>query len=359
MNGNHQQWMAKALELAEQGRGFVEPNPLVGALVVHNGKVIGEGWHQKYGGPHAEVHALTRAGAAAKGADLYVTLEPCCHYGKTPPCTDLIINKGVRRVIIAMPDPFPAVSGNGIQKLQAAGIEVIQGINEPHARRLNAPYLKLITTEHPYVHLKWAMTLDGKIATKTGDSKWISNEKARERVHQLRGRVDGILVGIGTVLADDPLLTARPPGPRMATRIVLDSQGRIPLTTKLVQTANEIPTIIVVRQTDQQSELEANGCEVITLPGKNRPSIDSLLSALGQRKMTNLLVEGGAEVLGSFINEKAVDEAHIYIAPKLTGGKEAPGPTAGPGVEKINQALTMSSIQSEQIEDNIYLHATR
>src|SRR5207253_7885382 len=215
----------RALELAERGRGYVEPNPLVGAVVVHDGRIIGEGWHQRYGEAHAEVNALTAAGDAARGATLYVTLEPCCHHGKTPPCTDAVLRAGVQRVVAAMLDPFPQVSGKGADLLRAAGVTVDVGLCEAEARRLNAPYLKLLATGLPYVTAKWAMTLDGKIATRTGDSKWISNEASRRRVHELRGRMDAIIVGIGTALADDPLLTARPTGPRTPARIVLDSRA--------------------------------------------------------------------------------------------------------------------------------------
>src|SRR5262249_11888135 len=203
-----------ALHRAGRGRGGAEPNPLVGAVVVRDGKVVGEGWHRRYGEAHAEVNALAAAGEAARGATLYVTLEPCCHHGKTPPCTDAVLRAGIARVVAAMSDPFPQVSGQGTAQLRAAGVSVEVGLGEKEARRLNAPYLKLLATGRPYVHAKWAMTLDGKIATRTGDSKWISNRASRARVHELRGRMDAILVGIGTALAGDPLLTARPPGPR-------------------------------------------------------------------------------------------------------------------------------------------------
>src|SRR5436305_1406899 len=206
-------WMRRALELAERGRGFVEPNPLVGAVVVRDGSVVGEGWHRRYGEAHAEVNALAQAGEAARGATLYVTLEPCCHVGKTPPCTDAVLAAGISRVVAAMADPFPKVAGGGIARLRAAGVAVAVGLGESEARRLNAPYLKLLATGRPYVHAKWAMTLDGKIATRTGDSRWISNEASRRVVHAMRGRMDAILVGIGTALVDDPSLTAPPPRP--------------------------------------------------------------------------------------------------------------------------------------------------
>src|SRR3954466_722160 len=225
-------WMERALALAERGRGAVEPNPLVGAVVVRDGTCVGEGWHQRYGGPHAEVHALAAAAEAARGATLYVTLEPCCHFGKTPPCTDAVLAAGVRRVVASMADPFPRVAGGGLDRLRAAGLEVEVGLLEDEARRLNAPYLKRLTTGLPYVTAKWAMTLDGKTAVASGDSRWISGPRSRALVHELRGRMDAILVGIGTALADDPLLTARPPGPRVACRVVLDGAARLDLASR-------------------------------------------------------------------------------------------------------------------------------
>src|ERR1700722_6779156 len=237
-------WMRRGLELAERGRGCVEPNPLVGAVVVRDGQIVGEGWHQRYGEAHAEVNALAEAGRAAHGAPPSAPLEPCCHQGKTPPCTDAILRAGVGRVVAAMSDPFPEVAGKGADLLRKAGVPVEFGLCETAARRLNAPYLTLLAVGQPYVHAKWAMTLDGKIATRTGDSKWISNEASRRRAHELRGRMDAILVGVGTVLADDPQLTARPPGPRTACRIVLDSRGRLPSFANLVQTARTVPTLV-------------------------------------------------------------------------------------------------------------------
>jgi diaminohydroxyphosphoribosylaminopyrimidine deaminase/5-amino-6-(5-phosphoribosylamino)uracil reductase len=363
MNDVDARWMRRALELAERGRGYVEPNPLVGAVIVRDGQVIGEGWHQRYGQAHAEVNALAAAGDAARGATLYVTLEPCCHHGKTPPCTDAILRAGVVRVVAAMSDPFPQVAGQGAALLRAAGVLVEFGAGEPEARRLNAPYLKLLATKRPYVHAKWAMTLDGKMATRTGDSKWISNEASRRRVHALRGRMDAILVGIGTALADDPLLTARPPGPRTALRIVLDSQGRLPLTSQLVRTAHETPVLIVTSETrdaKRQEELSALGCEVYPLPGEGaRPSVPALLDELGRRRLTNVLVEGGAEVLGSFRDADAIDEVHVFIAPRLAGGASAKTPIGGQGVARIKEALPLAQWQVEMIEGDLFVHGWR
>jgi diaminohydroxyphosphoribosylaminopyrimidine deaminase/5-amino-6-(5-phosphoribosylamino)uracil reductase len=351
--------MRRALELAEGGRGFVEPNPLVGAVVVRNERMVGEGRHERFGEAHAEVNALAAAGAEARHATLYVTLEPCCHHGKTPPCTDAVLRSGVRRVVAAMRDPFPAVSGKGIAVLQAAGIDVTVGVCESEARRLNAPYLKLIATGRPYVHAKWAMTLDGKIATRTGDSKWISNEASRRRTHELRGRMDAIIVGIGTVLADDPLLTARPPGPRRPVRIVLDSRGRTPISSQLVRTAKEISTVIAVADADAK-QLEKDGCEILKVRSESgRVSVTGLLEELGRRRMTNVLVEGGAGVLGAFLDAGEIDEAHVFIAPRLLGGQEAKSPVGGIGALRIAEALAFAWCEMEDIDGDVLIHCRR
>jgi diaminohydroxyphosphoribosylaminopyrimidine deaminase/5-amino-6-(5-phosphoribosylamino)uracil reductase len=345
--------MARALALAERGRGYVEPNPLVGAVVVRDGQIAGEGWHQRYGQAHAEVNALAAAGEATRGATLYVTLEPCCHFGKTPPCTDAVIRAGIIRVVAAMSDPFPQVAGQGVEQLRRAGIAVEVGLCEAQARRLNAPYLKLLATSRPYVHVKWAMTLDGKIATRSGDSKWISNEASRRCAHELRGRMDAIVVGIVTVLADDPLLTARPPGPRTPVRVVLDHRGRTPPTSQLAQTARETPTWIVTAH-DPAPQLSALGCEVLSLA-----DVTALLDEMGRRRMTNIFVEGGGGVLGSFLDAREVDEVHVFIAPRLAGGALAKTPIAGGGVEKMADALALNEWQVEMIDGDVYLHGWR
>jgi diaminohydroxyphosphoribosylaminopyrimidine deaminase/5-amino-6-(5-phosphoribosylamino)uracil reductase len=352
-------WMRRALALAERGRGYVEPNPLVGAVVVQEGKCVGEGWHQRFGEAHAEVNALAAAGEAANGATLYVTLEPCCHHGKTPPCTDAILRAGVQRVVAAVLDPFPQVAGKGIAILRTAGIAAEVGECEDAARLLNAPYLKLVTTGRPYVHAKWAMTLDGKLATRTGDSKWISSEKSRRRVHELRGRMDGILVGIGTVLADDPLLTARPPGPRTATRIILDTHARTLPTSQLAQTAREVPTLIGTAQlTTAEETLRELGCEILSLPSQNGLlSVAALLAELGRRRMTNLLVEGGSAVLGAFFDTPAIDELHVFISPRLAGGADAKTPVGGHGIERITDSLRLANCALEVLDGDMYFHA--
>jgi diaminohydroxyphosphoribosylaminopyrimidine deaminase/5-amino-6-(5-phosphoribosylamino)uracil reductase len=364
MSSFDEQMLRRALELAEKGRGHVEPNPLVGAVLVKDGRVIGEGWHERFGAAHAEVTALAAAGAASRGATLYVTLEPCCHHGKTPPCTDALMGAGVARVVAAMADPFPQVCGQGAAQLRGAGISIEVGLLEAEARRLNAPYLKLLATGRPYVHAKWAMTLDGKIASRSGDSKWISNEASRRLVHQLRGRMDAIIIGIGTALADDPLLTARPPGPRTACRVVLDSHGRLPLSCQLAATARETPTLVVTASpadTAGAAALRAAGCEVLCLQASKagRPGVDDLLQELGRRRFTNILVEGGSEVLGSFLDARAIDEVHVFLGPRLLGGKQARSAAEGQGVATIAEALPFLIERLEMIDGDCYLRGWR
>jgi diaminohydroxyphosphoribosylaminopyrimidine deaminase/5-amino-6-(5-phosphoribosylamino)uracil reductase len=356
-------WMRRALELAARGRGYVEPNPLVGAVVVRDGQVVGEGWHERFGGPHAEVHALAQAGPAARGATLYVTLEPCCHYGKTPPCTEAIVRAGIRRVVAALTDPFPEVAGRGGAQLQAAGVEYVVGLAEAEARRLNAPYLTLVTQGRPYVHAKWAMSLDGKLAPRSGPSRWLTGPAARQRSHQLRGRMDAILVGIGTVLADDPLLTPRPPGPRTPLRIVLDHKGRLPLTSQLVRTAREAPLLVAVTPQAPQDHLQnlrQQGCEVLFLSAPTAAQqVVELLAELGRRRLTNLLVEGGSAVLGSFLDADRIDEVHVFLAPCLLGSTVAPPALGGAGRPTLAEALRLADLEVERLGEDLYIHGWR
>jgi diaminohydroxyphosphoribosylaminopyrimidine deaminase/5-amino-6-(5-phosphoribosylamino)uracil reductase len=356
-------WMRRALALAEKGRGAVEPNPLVGAVVVRDGVCVGEGRHQRFGGPHAEVHALANAGEAARGSTLYVTLEPCCHHGKTPPCTDAVLRAGIASVVAAMADPFPDVAGKGAAQLRHAGVSVVVGLCESEARQLNAPYLKLLSRSRPYVHVKWAMTLDGKIATRTRDSKWISNEASRRRVHDLRGRMDAIITGIGTVLADDPLLTARPPGPRTPARIVLDTAGRLPTGSQLGRSARETPVIVATGMDvprTRAAELRSLGCELLALPlDGSQTSLTELMAELGRRRMTNVLVEGGAGVLGSLRDAGEIDEVHVFIAPRLAGGDLSVAAIGGSGCETIAEALPLRQLKVETIEGDLYVHGWR
>ena len=360
MNPHDETWMRRALQLAEAGRGYVEPNPLVGAVVVRDGKVGGEGWHQKFGEAQAAVTAIAAAGEAARGATLYVTLEPCCHHGKTPPCTDAIIKAGIARVVAALEDPFPQVAGRGASILKAAGIPNEFDVCAQEARRLNASYFKLLATGRPYVHAKWAMSVDGKIATAIGESTWISNEASRGRVHQLRGCMDGILVGAGTAVADDPMLTARPPGPRTACRVVLDRRGIVHTELQVVRTANSIPTLLVVRTDADADRFTKLGCDVLVLPESDGASnLPTLLDALGRRRWTNLLVEGGASVLGTFFDMDLVDEAHVFICPKVIGGAAAKSPVAGRGVSQLVHAEKWVGESFEEIDGDAYVRLLR
>ncbi len=356
-------FMARALELARKGRGFVEPNPMVGALVVREGVVVGEGSHQRVGGPHAEIHALEQAGESARGSMLYVTLEPCCHWGRTGPCTEAVIKAGVSRVVCATTDPFEQVSGKGVQKLREAGVEVAVGLLENESRRLNAPYLKLVTKGLPWVVAKWAMTLDGKIATRSGESQWITGPQAREYAHQIRGYMDAIVVGIATALADDPLLTARPPGPRTALRVVLDSRARLSLESRLVRTARDFPTLVVVSESagrEELARLSDAGCEHLVVPPLGPADVvDFVLKELGRRKLTNVLVEGGARVLGSFLDGKHIDEVHVYIAGKLFGGSESPTPIGGLGVGSLRDAMAFELSEAVRAGDDWLIECRR
>ena len=340
-------WMQRALTAAARGRGFVEPNPLVGAAVVHDGELISLGHHERFGGPHAEVVALDRAGDRARGATLYVTLEPCCHHGKTPPCVDAILRAGVTRVVAAHRDPFPRVAGGGLAQLRAAGLEVEVEVEGDAARALNAPYLKRLLLGTPFVIAKWAMTLDGRTATGTSDSRWISHPESRALVHEVRGQMDAILVGIGTALADDPELTARPAGPRTPARVVLDSQGRLPLDGKLARTARDVPVWVATTTaaaSDRLDALAALGCEILRFePVADRVPIDPLLAELSRRGVTNLLVEGGGVVHGSFLDAGQVDAVDVFLAPKIISGPPRYAPTLGAGVAWMADAWTLDS----------------
>jgi diaminohydroxyphosphoribosylaminopyrimidine deaminase/5-amino-6-(5-phosphoribosylamino)uracil reductase len=339
--------LRRALRLAVRGQGRVEPNPMVGCVIVRGGHVLAEGYHRRFGGPHAEVEALRRCRQSPRGATVYVTLEPCCYYGKTPPCTDALLAAGVGRVVAPLEDPNPAVAGKGFAALRKAGIRVDVGLLADEAAGLNAPFFKLVGEHRPWVILKWAQSLDGKIATRTGDAKWISDETCRAHAHRTRGRLDAILVGIGTVLNDDPLLTCRVGRPkRVATRIMLDSALRTPPGSQLVRTAGKVPTwVFHARSAPRRraAALERAGCRLYAVPGTRRGlSLPAVLDVLGKQRMTNVLVEGGGKLLGSFFDQGLADEYHVYIAPMLIGGARAPGPLDGEGVPDIAAALTLS-----------------
>jgi len=340
-----QEYMRLALNLAESARGRTNPNPLVGAVIVKEGRIIGFGAHLKAGEPHAEVHAFRMAGEAAEGATLYVTLEPCSHHGKTPPCAELVVKSKVKRVVVAMEDPNPLVAGRGNSRLRDAGIEVTVGVLEQEAYRLNERFIRNMLSKRPFVVVKTAMTLDGKIAAQTGDSRWITGPEARERVHRLRDEVDGILVGIGTVLADDPELTTRlPEGGRSPIRVVLDSKLRVPETAKVLNTA-EAPTWIVTGPDIDEAKavrLRERGVQIIAAPATERGiDLKAMLETLLPLGITHLLVEGGASVNGAFLEEGLIDKVMAFIAPKLVGGSSAPTPYGGTGFAKMADALEL------------------
>lgn len=369
--------MQLALKLAKSGEGRVEPNPMVGCVLVKHGQLIGQGYHRYFGGPHAEIEALRSLDqpADASGATAYVTLEPCCHHGKTPPCSEALIGAAVGRVVVAMRDPFPKVDGGGIRQLQDAGIEVTTGVCETQAKHLNAPYLKRVTRGIPWTIAKWAMTADGRIATAGGESQWITGNLSRQHVHRLRQRVDAVIVGMGTVIADDPMLNVRLPnenlerepsptdGYRIATRVVL-CQRRLPgLDAKLIATADSLPTWLFVSpevDPDQLGRIESTAATVIRLDTTDRREmITQMLLHLGAADMTNVMVEGGPELLGSFFGADGrasfLDECHVYLGAKLFGGKAAPGPIAGPGIGPIADAVSLKLQQCDVFEDDVRL----
>lgn len=336
-----EQFMKRAIELAKQGAGWTAPNPLVGAVVVKNGRVIGEGYHRKYGELHAERNALAACTEDPAGATLYVTLEPCCHYGKTPPCTEIIIEKKIAKVVIGSRDPNPKVAGKGARILREHGINVVEDYMREACDALNPVFFHYITTKTPYVVLKFAMTLDGKIATRTGASKWITGEAARNHVHQLRGRYAGILAGIGTVLADDPMLNCRIDGAHQPLRIILDSHLRIPMGSRLVRSAKEYPLLIVCNESTRDREegtnriqkLEEAGAKVWTLPEKNgHPDLNVLMQRLGEEKIDSVLIEGGGTVNEAVLKAHIVHHVYAYIAPKIFGGEDAKTPVEGSGI---------------------------
>lgn len=351
-------YMARALELAALGRGKTSPNPMVGALILQGETIVGEGYHQQAGTPHAEIHALGAAGEKARGGTLYVTLEPCNHHGKTPPCTEAVIAAGIAKVVIAASDPNPLVNGRGIERLRQAGLEVVVGVMADEAARLNEAWATYITQKRPFVLWKTAMTLDGRIATRNGDSRWVSGEASRLLVHRLRNEMDAILVGIETVLADDPQLTTRLPegGGKDPIRIVLDSGLRIPRDARILHSQSPSPTWVVTTQDGQRvQEIEATGARVIQLPpGEDgRIPLPLLLRQLGEEGITSLLLEGGATVNWSFLQDGLIDKAMVFIAPKLVGGAQSPGPLGGPGIERMGEAIPLKDLTVRLVGEDI------
>ena len=366
--------MQRAIALARKGAGFVNPNPMVGCVIVKNGKIIGEGYHEYYGGFHAERNALTKNVADFQDATLYVTLEPCCHHGKTPPCTDIIIEKCIKKVVVGLLDPNPLVAGKGISILQNAGIEVVTGVEEDKIKELNKVFLKYIKTKRPYVLLKTAMTLDGKIASHTGDSKWITNEKSRQLVHKLRSEMMGIVAGIGTVKADDPMLNCRVESQqttdnrqqtltkavRQPIRIIVDTKASISLESQIVKTANEYRTILAVScQLSAISKLEllkSFNVEILFCEEKDgHVDISDLVNKLGEMGIDSLLLEGGATLNAAFLEAGCVDEVYAFIAPKIIGGASSKSPIGGKGIDLMKDAIMLKDIKIEQFDNDILI----
>ena len=339
-------FMRRALELAMRGSGHVNPNPLVGAVIVRDGHIIGEGWHTAFGHPHAEREAFAHCTEDPSGATLYVTLEPCCHTGKTPPCTDAVIEHGIARVVVGAPDPNPQVDGGGVAQLRAAGIKVDQGVCLEECWAINRPFFHFIQTGRPYVIVKYAMTLDGKIATRTGASRWITGEQARTRVHEDRCRYAAVMVGVGTVLTDDPQLTCRLEGVHGVdpVRVICDSRLRTPLSSILVSTARQTSTLIVTCVEDEKrlAPYRAAGCDVIVLPAEDTGGdLPALMDELGKRGIDSVVVEGGATLAWAVIAVKLARRIQCYVAPKLFGGTQAPSPLGGDGVATPAEALAL------------------
>lgn len=350
------EWMARALELAARGRGRTSPNPMVGAVVVKDGRAAGEGFHARAGEPHAEIVALRRAGDEARGATLYVTLEPCAHHGKTPPCADAIIAAGVKKVTAAVSDPNPLVSGKGFERLRQAGIEVESGVLQKEASSLNEAFFKWIVTRLPFITLKYAMTLDGKIATASGDSKWITGEQSRKLAHEMRSASDAILVGLNTLLRDDPLLTARIPGGKNPIRVILDSKLKTPLDSNVMKSIAEAPVWIAAASKDEArgKKLEEAGARVLIFPGADgKVDVPALCRFLGENEVLSLLVEGGAQTHGSFLSARTADKLAVFISPKIAGGSGAKGPVENWSAPFMSEALQLHDVKTTPIGDEL------
>jgi diaminohydroxyphosphoribosylaminopyrimidine deaminase / 5-amino-6-(5-phosphoribosylamino)uracil reductase len=351
----HNKMMKRALALARRGLGRTSPNPAVGCVIVQNGVIVGEGWHRKAGTPHAEVHALHQAGAQARGADVYVTLEPCSHHGRTPPCAEALIKAGVARVYAGMMDPNPVVSGRGLSMLRGAGIAVEYGVLEEECRLLNEAFIKHITSGLPFVIVKSALTLDGKTATASGDSKWITCEESRRYVHTLRSMVDAIMVGVGTVLADDPQLTCRMVGGRDPHRIIVDSRLRTPLASSLFHLDSQAKTIFatVERNPAKIEAVERLGAETLLCDELDgRVDLEDLLRRLGTYGIQSILLEGGRELVGSAVRKGLVDKFMLFYAPKLIAGEDGYGFCSGQGVEKMRDAIALRNTSVRRFSED-------
>lgn len=352
-------YMRRALALALHGAGHVSPNPMVGAVIVKDGRILGEGWHEHIGGLHAERNAFAHCTADCTGATIYVTLEPCCHWGRTPPCTDAIIEHHLARVVVGCLDPNPLVAGKGLRLLEQAGISCVSGVLEDECRAVNEVFFHYITTKTPFVVMKYAMTLDGRIAAYTGDSKWVTGPAARRHVQETRRRLSAIMVGIGTVLADDPMLNCRIESGVDPVRLVCDSTLRIPLDSQLVRTAKDIPTWIFCAQAEQTraQALEHAGVSVIPLPDESGSRVDlaAVMAYLGQEQIDSVLLEGGGTLNGEALRLGLVDRVQAYIAPKLIGGATARGPVEGTGIAHMADALMLEQLTITRLEDDLLI----
>lgn len=359
-------YMERAIELAKKGLGYTNPNPMVGAVIVKNGKIIGEGYHERCGELHAERNAIAHLTEDAKGSTIYVTLEPCCHYGKTPPCTEAIIEQKIGRVVIGSRDPNPLVAGKGVKQLRDAGIEVVEDFCQEECDAMNEVFFHYITTKRPYVAMKYAMTADGKIATGTGDSKWITGEEARNHVQSLRHRYMGIMVGIGTLLADNPMLNCRIPNGSNPVRIICDSRLRIPPDCQIAETAKDIPTIVAVKkqefskeQKEKIEQLYRKQIEIIEVPGKNeKPDMTKLMKILGEKGIDSILLEGGGTLNDTVLREGLVNKIYAYIAPKVFGGSSAKTPVEGEGISFVKDAYEFSIKEITRMGEDILLELT-
>jgi len=358
---NDREYMSRAIELAKLGEGWTSPNPLVGAVIVKNDRIIGEGWHHIYGDLHAERDALKNCREDPAGAAIYVTLEPCCHQGKQPPCTEALIEAGIRRVVIGSGDPNPLVAGKGVKILQDHGIEVVQGVMEEECRAINDVFFHYITANMPFVAMKYAMTMDGKIACYTGESKWVTSEKAREHVQSLRNRYRGIMVGIGTVLADDPMLNCRLPGGRSPVRIICDSRLRTPVDSQVVQTAHEYETIIAtcVQDPDPMKPYRDRGVTVLPVTADSGSMVDlkQLLRELADRRIDSILLEGGAGLNWSMLSQGLVQKVYTYLAPKLFGGETAKSPVGGQGYPDPGAAALLETTRVTSLGDDLLIES--
>ena len=353
-----EEYMLRAVQLARNGIGFVNPNPLVGAVIVKNGNIIGEGWHEQYGQPHAERNALKNCTESPEGAEIYVTLEPCCHHGKQPPCTEAIIQAGIRKVYIGSADPNPLVAGKGAELLRQAGIEVQTGVCQAECDKLNKIFFHYITTKAPYCMMKIAMTADGKTATRTGLSRWITNEASRRHVHETRKQFSGIMCGIGTVIADNPSLTCRIENPSNPTRIICDTHLRIPVECNIVRTADQVPTIVATSSQDEAKleKLRNHGVQILKIKAhEGNINLKLLMKKLGEQGIDSVLLEGGACLHESALRAGIVQHVQIYIAPKIFGGVSAKTAVGGLGVEEVDEAYRLSTPEIRTFGSDILL----